>query len=117
MRTIIKTLFCAILLTGCAGPNSHTANSGPPKPAQAKPVVTPNFRSVGKVAAVDPNGRFVIISFSPGELPQADARLNIYHNGLKAAEVKVDGQWQRDNNTVADIITGSIQAGDEARQD
>ena len=68
------------------------------------------------MARVNAGGRFVVITFSPGELPKPDARLNVYRTGLKVAEVKVDGQWQSDNNTVADILQGNVQPGDEARQ-
>ena len=49
-------------------------------------------------------------------MPKPDELLNVYRNGLKVAEVKVDGQWQTDNNLVADIVTGEVQAGDKARQ-
>jgi len=117
MQKIIGILCCAILLAGCASHYPASPKPDAPKPAPNKPVVTPDFRPVGKVALVDAAGQFVVITFSPGELPQPDARLNIYHNGLKVAEVKVDGQRQMGNNTAADIITGNVQLGDEARQD
>jgi PBP1b-binding outer membrane lipoprotein LpoB len=117
MQKIIGILCSGLLLAGCASHNPPAPKPDAPNPAANKPVVTPDFRPAGKVTVVDPDGRFVIISFSPGEMPKADARLSIYHNGLKVAEVKADPQFQRDNNTVADIITGDVQAGDEARQD
>jgi hypothetical protein len=115
MRKLIGILCGALLLAGCA--HKHPApNPTQPKQAPPKPVITPDFQPVGKVTRVDLDGRFVIISFSPDQMPKSEERLNIYHNGLKVAEVKVDGKWQRDNNTVADIVTGDVQAGDEARQ-
>jgi hypothetical protein len=117
MQKIIGILCCAILLAGCASRKPSAPKTEASKPAAIKPVVTPDFRPVGKVALVDTAGQSVVITYSPGELPRADARLNIYHNGLKVAEVKVDGQWQGGNNTVADIITGNVQLGDEARQE
>lgn len=43
-------------------------------------------------------------------------RLNVYRNGLKVGELKVTGP-QRDNNTVADIVAGECQVGDEVRED
>jgi PBP1b-binding outer membrane lipoprotein LpoB len=116
MRKLIGILSCAILLAGCAGPASTTPKPDPRKPAPNKPVITPDFRLVGKVARVDLDGRFVVISFSLGQTPTAEERLNVYRNGLKVAEVKVDGRWQDGNNTVADILSGDVQAGDEARQ-
>jgi hypothetical protein len=49
-------------------------------------------------------------------MPKTEAPLNVYRNGLKVAEVNVDPRWQNDNNVVADILTGEVQVGDEARQ-
>lgn len=114
MRKFIGILGCAILLAGCA---SHKAvpKPAPAKPAASKPVITPDFQPVGKVARVNPDGQFVILSFSPGDLPKTEARLNVYHNGLKAAVVKVDSKWQIGNDTAADIVTGEVQVGDEVR--
>jgi hypothetical protein len=117
MRKFIEMLCCALLLAGCAGPKSTAPKPDQPKPVTNRPTITPDFRPVGKVASVNLDSRFVVINYSPGEMPQADARLSIYHNGLKAAEVKVDSRARRDNNIVADILTGDVQTGDEARQD
>jgi PBP1b-binding outer membrane lipoprotein LpoB len=117
MRKTISSLCCAILLAGCATHNSTPAKPDPLQSAPVKPVVTPDFRPVGKVALVNAKGQFVIITYSPGELPKPDTRLSIYRDNLKVAEVKVDGQRQMGNNTAADILTGNILVGDEARQD
>jgi hypothetical protein len=116
MQKFIGILSCAILLAGCASPKSTAAKPGQPKPAPAKAVITPDFRPLGKVARVNSDGRFVVVSFPPGEVPKPDELLNVYRNGLKVAEVKVDGRWQTGNNLVADIVAGEVQAGDEARQ-
>jgi PBP1b-binding outer membrane lipoprotein LpoB len=116
MTKFIGIICGAILLAGCA---SHKSPSPPPNQAKssAKPVLTPDFRFVGRVASVNLDGRFVIIAFSPGQTPKADVRFNIYHNGLKTAEVTVDGSHQNDTDTVADIVQGEVQVGDEGRQD
>jgi len=116
MRNPIGILCCALLVAGCASHKPTGPKSEPPKPVASKPVLTPDFRPVGKVASVNLDGRFVILSFSPGEVPKAEQRLNIYHNGLKVAEVKVDGDHQNDMDTAADIVQGEVQVGDEARQ-
>jgi uncharacterized lipoprotein YajG len=116
MRKFIGILSCAILLAGCASNKSTAPKNGPQKPAASQPVVTPDFRPVGKVARVNSGGRFVVINFPPGQVPQTEALLNVYRGGLKVAEVRVDARWQNDNNTVADILTGEVQVGDEARQ-
>jgi hypothetical protein len=116
MRKFIGILSCAILLAGCASNKSATAKQGQQKPVPNKPVVTPDFRPVGKVARVNKEGRFVVISFPPGQMPRPQAPLNVYRNGLKVAEVNVDPRWQNDNNVVADILTGEVQVDDEVRQ-
>ncbi len=117
MPKLIGILCCALLLAGCASRPSPAPKSEPPKPAANKPVITPDFRPVGKVARVNLDGRFVILSFSPGHVPKPEERLHVYRNGLKVAEVKVDAKWQTDDNAAADIVEGDVQVGDEARQD
>ncbi len=111
MRKSFGILCCAVLAAGCASHNPPAPQSGPPKGAPSKPVLTPDYRPVGKVASVNLDGRFVILSFSPGEVPKAGERLNIYHNGLKVAEVKVDGNYQNNLDTAADIVQGDVQVG------
>jgi hypothetical protein len=117
MRMFIGILCGAICLAGCASHKSTAPKPARPNPAASKPVLTPDLRPVGKVARVDLDGRFVILSFSPGSVPKPEERLNVYRNGLKVAEVKVDAKWQTGNNTAADIVQGDVQVGDEARQD
>jgi hypothetical protein len=74
------------------------------------------LRISGQVAMVNPEARFVVLSFPPGPMPQADQHLNVYRNGLKVGEVKVTGP-QHEYDTVADILTGDVQLHDEVRQD
>jgi len=69
---------------------------------------------VGKVVRFNSEGRFVVLNFPIGHLPGVDQRLNVYRQGLKVGEVKVTGP-QRDDNTVADIVAGEAQVGDEVR--
>jgi hypothetical protein len=116
MRKFIGILSCGILLAGCASNQSAAPKHGQSKPVSSKPVVTPDFRPVGKVARVNTDGRFVVINFPPGQMPPPEALLHVYRGGLKVAEVKMDAKWQSDNNAVADIIAGEVQVGDEARQ-
>jgi hypothetical protein len=116
MRKSFGFLFCAILLFGCSSLKPTTAKPAKTISPATTPVITPDFRTVGKVARVNMDGRFAVITFSPGQLPKANDLLDVYRNGLKVAEVKVDGRWQSDNNTVADIVAGEVQAGDEVRQ-
>jgi hypothetical protein len=79
------------------------------------PIVT--FAAVsGKVAAVDSGNRFAVVTFPLGSVPGKDRQLNVYRNGIKVAGLKVTGP-QRGNNTVADIVSGEVQANDEVRTD
>jgi hypothetical protein len=80
------------------------------------PIVTPGGAMQGQVASVNANGRFVVLSYPIGGLPSLEKRLNVYHNGLKVAELKVTGP-QRDNNIVADIVAGQCAPGDQTRED
>jgi len=68
------------------------------------------------VVSVNPTARFVVLTFPIGALPGLEKRLNVYRGGLKVGEIKITGP-QRDNNTVADIVTGECQIGDEVRED
>jgi hypothetical protein len=78
-------------------------------------IVTPGKTS-GKIALVNPAGRFVIVTFPPGTMPALEQRLNVYRGGLKIAEIRITGP-QRDMNTAADIVAGECQPGDEVRED
>jgi hypothetical protein len=70
--------------------------------------------NIGKVAMVNRASHFVVVTFSPGEVPAAGQTLGIFRHGEKIGEAKVTGP-QHDNNTVADIVSGQPQAGDEVR--
>lgn len=70
----------------------------------------------GRVASVNLNGRFVVLSYPIGGLPPADHRLNVYRAGLKVGELKVS-RGQLDNLAVADIVAGECRVGDEVRED
>ena len=43
-------------------------------------------------------------------MPNMDQTLFLYRNGLKVGEVKITGP-QRDNDIVADLVTGTAQVG------
>lgn len=69
---------------------------------------------VGKVVRFSSEGRFVVLNFPIGRLPSVDQKLYVYRQGLKVGEVKVTGP-QKDDNTVADLVAGETQVGDEVR--
>ncbi len=120
MRILILVLSACLLGTGCAKMKSWLPSGpGKKKVLDAKrpaPTVLLAASDTGKVAMVNPSARFVVMTFPIGGVPGNDQRLNIYRHGLKVAEVKVTGP-QRDNHTVADIISGEAQVNDEVRAD
>jgi hypothetical protein len=126
MRWLSFVLLSGLILSGCAkdkpvvwspvvGPSSGLGALTPPsnKPA-AKPIVTPEIMLVGKVVRFSSEGRFAVLNFPIGRLPGVDQKLHVYRQGLKVGEVKVTGP-QKDDNTVADLVAGETQVGDEVR--
>jgi hypothetical protein len=114
-----------LLVNGCglfhqqpAQPANTTPSSpylAPATPSPAlNPIVTPDNSLTAKVASYNATGRFVVLSFPVGHMPGMDQTLFLYRNGLKVGEVKITGP-QRDNDTVADLVTGTAQVGDEVR--
>ncbi|MDQ6630157.1 MAG: hypothetical protein M3Y82_00175 [Verrucomicrobiota bacterium] len=106
------------LLAGCRTKSSSAKANHKPTAvsSSAKSKATPANGSVGKVSMLNKNGRFVVVTFSAGNVPAADRPLNVYRNGLKVGELKVTGP-QREENTVADILKGEAQVNDEVRED
>jgi sulfur relay (sulfurtransferase) complex TusBCD TusD component (DsrE family) len=66
------------------------------------------------VVSYNASGRFVVLSFPPGQMPKLEQSLFLYRDGMKVGEVKVTGP-QRENNIVADLVTGEAQVGSEVR--
>jgi hypothetical protein len=105
-------LTVVILISGCASKKPVTArNSIAPAPQM---IVTPDNSLAAKVVSYDSAGRFVVLSFPMGRMPNMGQSLFLYRGGLKAGEVKITGP-QSDNNTVADLVSGDAQVGDEVR--
>jgi hypothetical protein len=68
----------------------------------------------GRIAWVNSNLQFVVITFPIGQMPAVDQRLNIYRHGLKVGEVRITGP-QNDDNIVGDILAGEAAPGDSIR--
>jgi hypothetical protein len=79
-------------------------------------IVNPVTGTNGRIVRVNLSTRYVIVSYSFGNVPAANRRLNVYRHGLKVAEIKIN-DFRRDTNTVADIVAGECQVGDEVRED
>jgi hypothetical protein len=112
-------LLVALALSGCARKKVADSMFLPPPRAGSSGtndtrIVTPQLVSVGKVAVVNTTARFVVLNFPLGKMAAVDQRLDVYRRGIKVGEVKVTGP-QREDNTVADLVAGEVQVGDEAR--
>ncbi len=127
----MRLVLSVILLVGLVGPGcvwhkQTTAEAGStPGSAESnaaakdrasgqKLIVTPDHPLVGRVVSVNTVGKFVVLNFPLGSMPTEDQRLQVYRRGLKVAELKVTN-LRYDDNVVADIIAGSTDVGDEAR--
>ncbi len=108
----LTLILAGMVAAGCA---YHQPKKTPaPVARTSQTVVTPDNSLTARVASYNVTGRFVVLSFPVGQMPRLDQTLFLYRNGLKVAEVKVTGP-QRDNNIVADLVTGDAQVGDEVR--
>jgi hypothetical protein len=124
MRVVVALICLATLaVAGCAGKKAAVPPPGMPAQAAATPgasqfeqnlLVTPDTGLAGKVARVNPEGRFVVLNFPVGHLPAMEQRLMVYRSGLKVGEVKVTGP-RRDDNIVGDIVSGEALPGDVVR--
>lgn len=126
MRLAACSILAVFLFTGCAlfrpnhpattsGSDTTTTNTAARTNDQARaPIVTPDTAQSGSVLQVNVSARFAVLNFPVGSMPPVGRRLYVYRAGLKVGELKVTGP-QRDDNTVADIVNGEAQAGDEIR--
>ena len=105
---------CARMQQAAPGAGSSADGSGTTN--TPKLIVTPSSVVAGTASLVNANARYVVVSYPLGVLPEIGCRLNVYRNGLKVGELRISGP-QRDVNTVADILAGEVQVGDEVRPD
>jgi hypothetical protein len=116
MRIEIGWVCAAILLTGCVHPKPPVRPLPPPPPENKKTqgsYITPDFKTLGRVEMVNAEGRFVVLSFPPGQVPPPGQHWRITHRGLKIGRVTITGP-QREIDTVADIVEGTANVGDQA---
>lgn len=113
----------ALMLAGCASaPAGFTDAPGiggaaPPPGAPAAHSAgrtMPDDTLAGRVVSVNTRGQFAILNFPITRMPPVDMTLFVYRDGRRIGEVRVSGP-QKDDNIVADIITGEARTGDEVR--
>ena len=105
-------LMAGILFSGCA---AHKQKNSASAPIGSSLIITPDASLAAKVVKYYATGRFVVLRFPAGRMPAIGQRLFLYHDGLKAGEVKISGPQDDNYNIVADLIAGDAQAGDEVR--
>ena len=134
MRFTWVVLLAMVLSWGCASKpkaeesqfaNKSDVSSAAAAPAKektprkpkddGKPEVIPSHDLAGKVVMVNDSLRYVVVDFGFGRLPQPEQRLGVYRGGNKVAEIKISTH-SRQSHYAADIITGTVQAGDEVKQ-
>jgi hypothetical protein len=79
-----------------------------------KLIITPEEGFMGKVARVNQEDHFVVVTFPADRMPPLELRLNLYRRGLRVGEVKITGP-QLDDDVDADLLTGDAEVGDEVR--
>jgi hypothetical protein len=129
MRLLLAIGLGACLVGGCHTPRADfsadpaatpnaTSSAAPQSEAEAYPLrqkllVNPDANLlVGTVSLYNAQGRFVVLDFPVGKMPAAEQVLFVYRRGLKVGEVRITGP-ERDHKTVADLISGEAQKGDE----
>jgi hypothetical protein len=126
MRCVLHRALLAgvLILSGCAsrklpaGPPASASGAGMERTNAAgsdpRLIVTTREGLDGKVAWVNSNLQFVVITFPVGQMPAMDQRLAVYRRGLKVGEVAITGP-HRDDSIVGDIVAGEAAAGDAIR--
>ena len=113
MKCCLPVLVVALVaLGGCASKPKQEAFSQ--VEGGGRLIVTPENSLTGRVLTYNAAGRFVVLDFPVGKLPAQEQTLFVYRQGLKVGEVKITGP-ERDTNTVADLVSGEAQKGDEVR--
>jgi hypothetical protein len=115
---MFSLLIAGIIASGCASKSQNKTAVAPAQISTNAPpvmIVTPANTLTGKVVSYNAIGRFVVLNFSVGQMPAVGQTLFLYRTGLKVAEIKITGP-QRDENIVADLVSGEAQVGDEVRE-
>ncbi|HEY3862905.1 MAG TPA: hypothetical protein VGO59_13555 [Verrucomicrobiae bacterium] len=116
MRIEIGLICGALLITGCRHAKPPVRQPPPATKPAGKTYVTPELGTIGRVEMVNTAGRFVVISFPAGHVPPLGQHWTVRHQGLKIGRVTISGP-QHDIDTVADIVEGDANVGDEVARE
>lgn len=123
----VRTFRCLVLvsvtvLTDCASHPGKTSSFSDLPPAGRASISLPNDKVtmapdtllIGRVAKVNADGRFAVVTFPIGHLPGLHQEFSVYRRGVKVGDLRITGP-QLDDNVVADLASGDAQVGDEVR--
>jgi hypothetical protein len=111
----LTLVIAGMLAAGCLHHQpAPSAKRATPAAVAPQSIVTPDNSLTARVVSYNAAGRFVVLGFPVGQMPKSDQGLFLYRDGMKVGEVKITGP-QRENNIVADLVTGETQVGDEVR--
>jgi hypothetical protein len=90
--------------------------STPPVAKEASPAVSIEVSRVlgGTVSLVNERAGLCVVTFPIGRLPALQSVMKVYRRGVTVGEIQITGP-QRDDNIAADILSGELRNGDEAR--
>jgi hypothetical protein len=121
----VHSRFAGLIVPACLALCFSAAGcaSAPPAPApvaQAQPTTTVRIVPAqseevpATIRKVDDTYQFVVIDFSSRAMPPVGTRLAVYRDGKPVGEVRIS-EPTRAQFATADILTGDLQVGDEAR--
>ena len=114
MKNFLSILLIAVL-AGCATKSAPPVQVPVPAPAAAAgQSATPTFVSGAKITHVDTKLQFVVLDYRSRVLPLIGTRLTVYRAGQRVGEVQLTDPIRMGFAT-ADIRTGEVRVGDEAR--
>jgi len=114
LTTHLFLLALVVAVAGCASSKPEFAEVPGIVPTPDQPVVKSSDLLAGKIASYNAIGRFAVLNFPVTRMPAVGQKLSVYREGLKVGEVKVTGP-QKDDNIVADLVTGEARNGDAVR--
>ena len=114
MKNFLSILLI-VVLAGCATKSAPPVQAPVPAPAAAAgQSATPTFVSGAKITHVDTKLQFVVLDYRSRVLPLIGTRLTVYRAGQRVGEVQLTDPIRMGFAT-ADIRTGEVRVGDEAR--
>jgi hypothetical protein len=114
------TLLCCSLAAADTNAPVPATNTPAPPPSATKakpdaPKLVVDDTVNGEVVRVNSKARFVVLSFPVARMPEAGQYLSVWRTNGIVGLVRVSGP-QREEITVADLVTGECKAGDEVRE-